>query len=117
MKFLVDAQLPPSLAKLLVELGHDAIHTVILDQGNDTPDPTINKITLEQKRTLITKDIDFYHSFTVKAEPYKLLIVRTGNINTADLKNLFRRNMDNILTSFESGRLIELTREEIRIVF
>jgi len=26
MKFLIDAQLPPALARLIVALGHDAVH-------------------------------------------------------------------------------------------
>jgi predicted nuclease of predicted toxin-antitoxin system len=34
MKFLVDAQLPRRLARLLTATGHDAIHTLDLPRGN-----------------------------------------------------------------------------------
>lgn len=41
MKFLVDAQLPVRLARLLQEAGHDIIHTRELPQQNATPDSSI----------------------------------------------------------------------------
>jgi predicted nuclease of predicted toxin-antitoxin system len=34
VRFLVDAQLPLRLARLLVHAGHDAIHTTNLVDGN-----------------------------------------------------------------------------------
>jgi predicted nuclease of predicted toxin-antitoxin system len=43
MKFLVDAQLPKRLATLLCELGHDAIHTQSLPQGNGTRDALLTE--------------------------------------------------------------------------
>ncbi|CAN5253082.1 hypothetical protein BH20BAC1_BH20BAC1_17620 [soil metagenome] len=69
MKFLLDAQLPPSLKQLFINKGYDCIHTLDLELGNDTPDKTINKISVEEKRILITKDSDFFDSF-IKNEPY-----------------------------------------------
>lgn len=80
MKFLVDAQLPPSLARLLTDNGHDAIHTLSLPEKNFTSDQTINKISIREERILISKDSDFYHSFLLKREPYKILLVRAGNL-------------------------------------
>jgi hypothetical protein len=38
--------------------------------GNNTPDKIINKISIEDKRILITKDSDFFQSFIIKNEPY-----------------------------------------------
>lgn len=79
MRFLIDAQLPPSLKLLFIENGYDCIHTLDLKLGNDTSDTIINKISIEEQRILITKDSDFYHSFLIKNEPYKLIIVKLGN--------------------------------------
>ena len=31
MKFLVDSQLPPALAQLLIELKHDAVHVLEIE--------------------------------------------------------------------------------------
>lgn len=41
MKFIVDAQLPKSLAYALREKGFDAIHTSELPDGNETTDAEI----------------------------------------------------------------------------
>ncbi len=38
MKFLVDAQLPRRFCDWLWERGHDALHTLDLELGNQTPD-------------------------------------------------------------------------------
>ena len=54
MKFLLDAQLPPSLKQLFIEKGYDCIHTLDLELGNDTPDKTINKISVTEQRIVIT---------------------------------------------------------------
>jgi predicted nuclease of predicted toxin-antitoxin system len=41
VRFLVDAQLPLRLVRLLVHAGHDAIHTTNLVDGNRTSDAQI----------------------------------------------------------------------------
>jgi predicted nuclease of predicted toxin-antitoxin system len=56
MKFLVDAQLPLQLAKLLQEADYDTIHTRQLPQKNATPDSIINSISIQEERTVITED-------------------------------------------------------------
>ena len=66
MKFLLDAQLPPSLKQLFVEKGFDCIHTLDLEDGNNTSDKIINKISVAEQRIVITKDSDFYDSFIIK---------------------------------------------------
>jgi predicted nuclease of predicted toxin-antitoxin system len=59
MKFLLDAQLPPSLKKLFTDNGYDCIHTLDLESGNDTTDKMINQISVTEKRIVITKDSVF----------------------------------------------------------
>jgi len=46
MKFIVDAQLPKTLARLLCEKRFDAVHTSELADGNDTTDDEINRLSL-----------------------------------------------------------------------
>ena len=48
MKFIVDAQLPKSLATLLRDNGHDVFHTSDLPNGNDTSDKEINLLSLSE---------------------------------------------------------------------
>ncbi len=81
MKFLIDAQLPIRLARLLQSLGYDTIHTLDLPQKNLTPDSEMNSISNSQNRVLITKDKYFIDSFIIRQQPYKLLFLTTGNIS------------------------------------
>lgn len=117
MKFLIDAQLSPVIANFLKEKGFDAIHTYWLPEGNNTSDAEINRISIAESRIVITKDSDFYHSHILKGEPYKLVFIRVGNIGVRDLKELFARNLPTILSFLGEGRIIELTKTEVRILF
>lgn len=115
MKFLVDAQLPHRLAEFLWVAGHEVIHTLDLPLGNRTPDSAINKLSLTEEFTVITKDADFVLSFRVKREPYKLLLVSTGNIRNADLESLFTLNLDNIVEAFDQHSFVEIDRTNLII--
>jgi len=113
MKFIVDAHLPKALARLLIDNGHDAIHTSDLQNGNDTDDIQINRISISENRIVISKDGDFYDSFSARREPFKLLHIKTGNIGNADLLRLFDKNLSAILRELEHGAVVELTRQYI----
>ncbi len=110
MKFLIDAHLPYSLCALCAERGHDAIHTLDLPLKNATSDEAINKISLAEQRVVISKDSDFFYSHVLQQRPWKLLLVRTGNISTRDLIALFRHNFPLIETSLEEHALLEIDR-------
>jgi len=113
MKFIVDAQLPRSIARLLCDQGHDAIHTLDLPNGNATIDIEINRLSLAEERVVISKDKDFYDSFTALREPYKLLHIRIGNSTNASLISLFEKNLDKIIAELNAGFVVELTRSYI----
>lgn len=115
MKFLVDAHLPKRLALHLTAAGHDAIHALNLLLGNRTPDAVINEISLAEERIVVTKDADFRDSHLVNDEPYKLLLVSTGNISNNDLLNLFAQNLTRIVATFETHSYIELDRHHLTI--
>ncbi len=89
MKFLINAQLPPSLKNLFISNGYDCIHTIDLEYGNNTTDEIINKISIDEQRIVITKDGDFYNSFIIRKEPFKLIFVKLGNTSKDDLLNFF----------------------------
>jgi predicted nuclease of predicted toxin-antitoxin system len=115
MKFLVDAQLPRRLARLLQEAGYDTLHTRDLPAGNATPDVEINALSLQEQRVVITKDADFIQSFLVQGQPYKLLLVATGNIKNADLESLFRQHLDQLVNLLQTHDYVELGRDAIII--
>ena len=116
MKFLVDAHLPPNLCVLLQAAGHDAVHTSQLTAQNQTSDETLNTISLNEQRVLISKDSDFYHSHLLHGKPWKLLLVRTGNIRTRDLKRLFKQHLSTIVTALEQNSLVELDHQAVKVV-
>ena len=116
MKFLVDAHRPPGLCGLLRAAGHEAAHTCELPAENLTPDGEINALSVRQKRVVISKDTDFYYSHLLRREPYKLVLVRTGNIGVRALKELFARNLPAIEKALAKHSLVELDREAVRVV-
>lgn len=111
--FLVDAQLPRKLAQALTAAGFDALHTLNLPLGNQTPDAEINRISVEEQRVLITKDSDFVESFLLMHQPYKLLLLTTGNIRNSELQALFTNHLEEMMKLLESGSYLELTRSFI----
>lgn len=108
MKFLIDAQLPRSLKQLFIDKGYDCIHTFDLESGNDTTDEIINKISISEKRIVITKDSDFYQSFIIKKEPYKLIFVKLGNTSKNDLLNFFSDRFSEIIS--------DITQEDVILI-
>jgi len=116
VRFLIDAHLPPGLCALLLEAGHDATHTKALPEQNRTKDSVINELSFRDERIVVTKDADFYHSHLLHGRPWKLMLVRTGNIRTRDLRALVSRHLPAIISSLEKNTLIELSREGVRIV-
>ena len=116
MKFLVDAQLPLSLCRLLQAAGHDATHTLQLPSGNRTPDGTINEVSDREGRVVITKDTDFYYSHLLSRRPQRLLLVRTGNVGVRDLISLFQQHLPDIVKALEINSLVELDRSAVRII-
>ncbi len=117
MKFIVDAQLPKSLARFLMARGFDAIYTLDLPHRNVTDDLEINRISLAEDRVVISKDSDFYDRYAARQEPYKLLYLTTGNISNPDLLNLFDQNLLLIIHSLQNGSVVELTRNSLFVLF
>jgi predicted nuclease of predicted toxin-antitoxin system len=113
MKFVVDAHLPRRLALFLQQAGFDALHMFDLTQGNRTPDSWINQLSLNEQRIVITKDADFVDSFWLRQEPWKLLLVATGNIRNAELIALFQANLEQITEGFDIFDFIEISRTNV----
>jgi predicted nuclease of predicted toxin-antitoxin system len=114
MKFLIDAHLPPLIGEFFKE--HDIIHTSSLTEGNNTTDNSINSLSLQENRIVITKDTDFYFSYLAVKKPYKLVLVKLGNMRIKDLKLYFQLNADKIISAMENHSFIILEKEKIRIL-
>jgi predicted nuclease of predicted toxin-antitoxin system len=114
VRFLVDAHLPRSLCYILDEAGYDSVHTSQLPLQNRTPDQVINELSFAEQRIVITKDTDFYYSHLLQGRPYKLLLIRTGNLRARELVMLIQRQLAAIVGALESHTLVEVDRLTVR---
>jgi predicted nuclease of predicted toxin-antitoxin system len=113
MKFLIDAHLPPRLKKVLCEAGHDAIHSQDLPKKNASPDDLLNRISVDENRVIITKDSDFYYTHLLSRKPWKLVLVRTGNMRIGATLALFESKLPEIVKSLENCSLVEITENQV----
>lgn len=107
IRFLVDAHLPFRLVRLLRERGYDALHISELPRGNATKDSEINALSLREKWVVVSKDADFIQSLILRGEPYKLLLVSTGNISNQALEALFPEQLDVLCELLNTYRYVE----------
>jgi predicted nuclease of predicted toxin-antitoxin system len=110
VKCLVDARLPRRLCASLVQHGHDATHTLDLPAGNKTKDPLINQLSEREQRIVISKDSDFFYSHVLQGRPWKLLLIKTGNISSEGLCALLERHLPTIETALQTYTLVEIDR-------
>ena len=108
MNWLVDAQLPMHLTRLLRERGEDAIHTRDLPDGNRSTDTELLAVAERDDRIIVTKDADFAISFRLQGQPRRLLLIATGNIANPALESLFLAALPELLVAFIDRNYIEL---------
>ncbi len=108
MRWLVDAQLPPALARWLSSQGQAAEH--VADVGFlQASDERIWTYAGHNHVTLITKDEDFPTLLRLRPNGAAVVWVRLGNTTRAQLLGAFERALPEILRALEQGeRLIEL---------
>lgn len=115
MKFVVDAQLPRRIAHFLNAAGHEAIHTLDLPGANRTADDTISQVADDTGAVVVTKDADFVHSFLLKRQPARLLLVATGNITNRALDALLTAHLDATVAGFATHDFVELTPDALML--
>lgn len=111
MKFLIDAQLPPSLKQLFIDRGYSCLHTLDLELQNNTSDQDINLISVSQQLIVITKDSDFYDSFLLKQQPYKLILVKLGNTSKKELVQYFSDHFPQIIETIANESMLILSKD------
>lgn len=107
MRFLVDAQLPPALARRLTALGHTAEH--VADLGlTRASDDEIRTHAKTVAAAIITKDEDFAVHRMLRDGP-AIVWVRTGNTRRATLLQQLEAALPMLLLALERGEtLVEL---------
>lgn len=102
VKFFVDTQLPPLLAKFFAEKQYDAIHTTDFPDGDLLQDAEIVRIAIAKNRIIVTKDSDFLDNFLLKGAPPKILLLKLGNTTNQDLLHVIDLYLQQIVTQFET---------------
>jgi predicted nuclease of predicted toxin-antitoxin system len=107
LRFLVDAQLPPALARLIESRGHEAEH--VADLGLEkAPDSRIRAKAAESGAVIITKDEDFAVHILLPDGP-SVVWVRLGNTRRVELFRRFDAELPKIIAAIERGEtLVEL---------
>lgn len=108
MKFLVDAQLPPSLARWIAGQGHQATH--VFDLGLHTADdPEIWERARAEDTVIISKDEDFVDHWLLSAQPVQLVWIRKGNCSNRTLLAWLEPLWGDAVKRLEQGeKLVEL---------
>jgi len=108
LRFLVDAQLPPALAKFLRDKGHDAA-AVREVQLRDADDDEIWDRARADGAIIVTKDEDFAKLVAANDGGPRVLWVRTGNL----LRRVLLARFENAWPELEGhliagARLVEM---------
>ncbi len=108
MRFVVDAQLPPALARLLESQGHSAEH--VADIGlRHAGDTAIWDYALSKEAIILTKDEDFAQRQQSQQTSPVVVWLRVGNTSRRALLQWFEPLLPKVLTFIARGdRLVEV---------
>ncbi len=108
MKFLVDAQLPPALARALSDAGYDA--QAVRELGlREAEDGTIWNHAVAHQAAIITKDQDFADRSIVGAPSPVIIWLRIGNTSNRVLLEWLLPLWPEIVARIASGdKLVEV---------
>jgi predicted nuclease of predicted toxin-antitoxin system len=84
VNFLVDAQLPPALARWIASQGHSATH--VFDLGlHSADDPVIWELAGNERAVIVSKDEDFADRWLLSGKSVALVWIRKGNCSNRAL--------------------------------
>jgi predicted nuclease of predicted toxin-antitoxin system len=108
MRFIVDAQLPPALARWLAAQGYEAEHVADCDLQAES-DATIWDFALAASAVIITKDEDFAQRKVLADTGPAVIWIRLPNTRRRALLAWFETVLPQILSALERGEtLIEV---------
>lgn len=73
----------------------------------------MNNLSLKEGRIVISKDSDFYNRYHTKVEPYKLILISTGNLSIKELINIFEKNINKIMDEMAHNYVVEVTKDSL----
>jgi predicted nuclease of predicted toxin-antitoxin system len=105
MRFLVDAQLPPALARWLAGEGHEAEH-VADRQMAAASDAAIWQFAMQTSAVIITKDEDFAQRKALSDVGPAVIWIRLPNTRRQALLAWFETVAPDILAALERGETL-----------
>lgn len=106
MRFLVDAQLPPALARFLTAQGHDAAHVLDCNMLEAT-DLDIWAYSIANDAVIVTKDEDFALMSAKSDETRPRIVwIRIGNCSKQELLAWFERRSSEIVALLQEGNAL-----------
>jgi predicted nuclease of predicted toxin-antitoxin system len=107
MRFLVDAQLPPVLARWIAAKGHAAQHVAELGMAGAS-DQAIWDKAIELKSVLVSKDEDFTQLSIAGGGP-QIVWITSGNTSKRELLAMMKKTFPQIAEALEAGeRIVEV---------
>jgi predicted nuclease of predicted toxin-antitoxin system len=115
VRFKIDENLPSEFADLLRSAGHDA--ETVLDEGlGGQSDATISKVCSEEKRVLVTLDLDFSNVRAYPPGEYcGLIVFRLRRQDTPYVLNVFRQTIDLLEREPIDGLLWIVEENRVRV--
>lgn len=115
MRFKVDENLHPDVARLLCEHGHDAV--TVYEQGlRGYSDQKIAAVCHEEGRAIITLDLDFAD---IRAYPPKayagIIVLRVADQSRSAILRIFKGILATLEQESLTGRLWIVDENRIRI--
>jgi predicted nuclease of predicted toxin-antitoxin system len=108
IRFLIDAQLPPGLARRFASRGYPAEHVNRISLGIAT-DLAIWRHAARTGATLVTKDEDFVALARRETHGPRVVWVRIGNISNDALWRSIEPSLDEVVEALKSGeRIVEV---------
>ena len=111
MRFLVDAQLPPALAKWIAEKGYSA--SAVRDQGlRNSDDGSIVNFSTESDWVVVAKDDDIVERAIGRKDGARVVWLRIGNSTNRALFAWLEPLWSEVVRQLEQGqRVIEVRRD------
>ena len=115
MKFLLDENIPPSLAKLLQNEGYEARHVKTVGLG-ETLDMKIVEFTEQTGEIILTHDLDFggLMALSGKIKP-SIILFRFQPVTINDYIITLHQYLSLLKPDLESGAFVVIDDSNIRI--
>lgn len=108
MRFLVDAQLPPALARWLAAAGHEAEHVADLGLAGAS-DLEVWDCALGTSAVIVSKDEDFVILRSIRTPSPPIVWIRRGNTSRRELLRWIEPLFPQILAALRKGEdLVEV---------